>query len=139
MKLGFVTAFSIEENRGEVTRRLKIWFSDDKGKASVFWLQAGQKAKIERPGESYTLKVDQAYATGLQATKDPGVGLVYGGCILMLLGLYVAFFLSHRRLYGIIQVEGSECRILLAGDANKNKVGFERKFTERIKRLDQLS
>jgi len=127
------------ENRGEVTRQLKIWFSDGQGKASIFWLQPGQEAKIKRPDATYILKVEQAYATGLQATKDPGVGLVYSGCILMLVGLYVAFFLSHRRLYGSIQATGSECHILLAGDANKNKVGFERKFTERIKRLEQLS
>ena len=117
---------------------MKIWFSDGSGKASVFWLQAGQEAKIERPGATYHFRVDQAYATGLQATKDPGVGFVYSGCILMLLGLYVAFFLSHRRLYGSIQANESGYHIVLAGDANKNKVGFERKFSERIKSLEEL-
>jgi len=124
------------ESQGEVSKRLKIWFSDHQAEPSVFWINAGQEAIVKRPGGTYHLKVDQLYATGLQATKDPGVGLVYGGCILMLLGLYVAFFLSHRRLYAFVHEEGSECRIFLAGDANKNKVGFEKKISELIKKLE---
>ena len=126
------------ENQGEVTKRLKIWFSDHQGAPSIFWINAGQEARIERPNGSYRFKAEQAYATGLQATKDPGVGLVYGGCMLMLVGLYVAFFLSHRRIWIMILDEGTECRILLAGDANKNKVGFEKKFSLFIKRLEQF-
>ena len=54
----------------------------------------------------------------------------------MLLGLYVAFFLSHRRLYAFVQKQGNECRVFLAGDANKNKVVFEKKITELIKKLE---
>jgi len=127
------------ENQGEVTKRLKIWFSDHQGEPSIFWVNAGQETRIERPKGTYRFKADQVYATGLQATKDPGVGLVYGGCILMLVGLYVAFFLSHRRIWVMVQDEGARCRILLAGDANKNKVGFSRKFYELIKRLEQFS
>lgn len=125
------------ESQGEVTRRLKIWFNDDQGEPSLFWVNAGQEAVVDRPSGTYRLKVEQAYATGLQATKDPGVGLVYAGCILMLLGLYVAFFLSHRRLYAFVRVEDSKCRIFLAGDANKNRLGFEKKFSELFKSLEQ--
>ena len=125
------------ESQGEVTRRLKIWFNDGNGAPLTLWVNAGQETLITRAGGTYHIKIDQAYATGLQATKDPGVGFVYGGCILMLLGLYVAFFLSHRRLYAFVQTEGKNCRIFLAGDANKNKVGFERKFSELIKALEQ--
>jgi len=127
------------EGKGEVSTRLKIWFTDHQGPPSIFWINAGQQAIIKRPGGTYHLKADQLYATGLQATKDPGVGLVYGGCILMLVGLYVAFFLSHRRVYAWVQEEGNHCRIYLAGDANKNKVGFEKKISELIKKLDIFS
>ncbi|MDD2463820.1 MAG: cytochrome c biogenesis protein ResB [Desulfobulbus sp.] len=127
------------ESQGEVTRRLKIWFSDHQGEPSIFWVNPGQDALVQRPNGLYHLKADQVYATGLQATKDPGVGLVYGGCLLMLLGLYVAFFLSHRRLYTFVQKDGNKCRIFLAGDANKNKVGFEKKFSELIKTLESNS
>ena len=38
--------------------------------------------------------------TGLQVAKDPGVWIVWLGCTLMMAGyLYVAFFMSHRRIW----------------------------------------
>jgi cytochrome c biogenesis protein len=125
------------ESQGEVTRRLKIWFTDNQGDPSVFWVNANQEAVVERPSGTYRLTLRQLYATGLQATKDPGVWLVYGGCLLMLAGLYIAFFLSHRKVYAFVRAEADGCRILFAGEANKNKVGFEQKFFELISRLEK--
>ncbi|WP_028583263.1 cytochrome c biogenesis protein ResB [Desulfogranum mediterraneum] len=118
------------ENRGEVTRRVKVWLSDGQGEPSIFWVNLGQEALVERPSGSYTFQAKQLYATGLQVTKDPGVWLVYGGCILMLIGLYVAFFMSHRKLFAMLRSDGSSATILFAGSANKNKVGFEKKFED---------
>ena len=37
--------------------------------------------------------------TGLQVRKDPGVWVVYLGFIVMSIGLYIAFFMSHKK-YG---------------------------------------
>lgn len=118
------------ETQGEVTRKLKIWLTDNQGEPSVLWVDADQEATIERPSGAYRIQARQLYATGLQATKDPGVWLVYLGCLLMLVGLYIAFFLSHRRMYVLIQPQANGSRLLLAGTANKNKVGFEKKFME---------
>ena len=125
------------ESQGEVTRRLKIWFTDNQGDPSIFWVNSDQEAAIERPSGTYLLTVRQMYATGLQATKDPGVWLVYGGCLLMLVGLFIAFFLSHRKIYVFIQPEEKGSRILFAGEANKNKVGFQSKFSEFISKLEK--
>ena len=125
------------ESQGEVTRRLKVWFTDNQGEPSIFWVSGNQEAIIERPSGTYQLTLRQRYATGLQATKDPGVWLVYGGCLLMLAGLYIAFFLSHRKIYVFIQPEGDDSRILFAGEANKNKVGFDNKFSELINKLEK--
>ncbi len=127
------------ESQGEVTRRLKIWFSDGQGEPTTLWINPGQEMVIQRAGATYTLVADQVYATGLQATKDPGVGLVYSGCFLMLVGLYVAFFLSHRRLFAFIAPQQGQCRIIFAGDANKNRVGFEKNFSEFINKLEHNS
>ena len=125
------------ESQGEVTRRLKIWFTDNQGEPSLFWVNINQEAAIERPSGTYLLNIRQLYATGLQVTKDPGVWLVYGGCLLMLIGLYIAFFLSHRKIYVFVQPEANSSRILFAGEANKNKVGFESKFSELISKLEK--
>ncbi len=67
--------------------------------------------------------------TGLSVTKDPGVWVVWIGCGLMILGLIVSFFSSHQRVW--VRIPKSPAgEILLAGSANKNRVGFEKAFGE---------
>lgn len=66
--------------------------------------------------------------TGLQVRKDPGVWIVYLGCIAMALGLYTAFFMNHRRLWVKVIEERNNSRVIIGATAHKNKHGFERKI-----------
>ncbi len=66
--------------------------------------------------------------TGLQVAKDPGVWVVWLGCLLMVAGVYAAFFLSHRRIWVRIQ-NGS---VTMGGNASKNPGAFRQ-------HLDHLS
>jgi cytochrome c biogenesis protein len=66
--------------------------------------------------------------TGLQVRKDPGVMLVYLGCLIMALGLYVTFFMSHRRVWVNVVEEKSTARITIGASANRNRAAFERKI-----------
>ncbi|MCG6881645.1 MAG: cytochrome c biogenesis protein ResB [Deltaproteobacteria bacterium] len=75
------------------------------------------------------------YYTGLQANKDPGVPIVWAGCFLMVTGLFVTFFLSHKRLWVHVVSEGADARIQVAGTTNKNPVGLE---TERRSLIQKL-
>jgi len=59
--------------------------------------------------------------TGLQVAKDPGVWTVWLGCTLMMVGIYVAFFMSHRRIW--VRVENGT--ITIGGNASKNQGGFQ--------------
>jgi cytochrome c biogenesis protein len=115
--------------RGESVARLKIWFTDDQADPSIFWLEPGREAVIQRPSGDYTLSAKQLYATGLQVAKDPGVWWVYIGCGLMLLGLIIAFFMSHRKIWALVYEEDGKTTVLFTGSAHKNKVGFERNFS----------
>ncbi|KWT82941.1 cytochrome c biogenesis protein ResB [Candidatus Magnetominusculus xianensis] len=63
--------------------------------------------------------------TGLQVRKDPGVLLVYAGCLFMTIGLYCAFFLSHKKIWVLLQSEKTKVNIKIAAFANKNKTGYE--------------
>ena len=125
------------ESQGEVTRRIKVWFTDNQGEPSTFWVNINQEALVERPSGTYRFQARQIYATGLQVAKDPGVWLVYSGCLLMLVGLFIAFFLSHRKIYALVQPHDLGSRILFAGEANKNKVGFADKFAHFISKLEK--
>ena len=69
--------------------------------------------------------------TGLSVTKDPGVWVVWIGCGLMIFGLIVSFFFSHQKVWLRIP-RGPEGEIVLAGSANKNRVGFEKTFGELV-------
>jgi cytochrome c biogenesis protein len=59
--------------------------------------------------------------TGLQVAKDPGVWVVWIGCILMVVGIYIAFFMSHRRIW--VRVENGT--VTIGGNASKNQGGFQ--------------
>jgi cytochrome c biogenesis protein len=66
------------------------------------------------------------YYTGLQVAWDPGVWVVYSGFILMIIGCYITFFMSHRQICVDVTDSGEKSRIMVAGTANKNKLGNER-------------
>ncbi|MDP2167200.1 MAG: cytochrome c biogenesis protein ResB [Thermodesulfovibrionales bacterium] len=68
--------------------------------------------------------------TGLQVRRDPGVWVVYLGCLLMSIGLYVVFFLSHRRIWISLHGAKGSVTVTLGASANKNREALERKATK---------
>ncbi|MBI4843064.1 MAG: cytochrome c biogenesis protein ResB [Nitrospirae bacterium] len=66
--------------------------------------------------------------TGLQVSKDPGVWIIYLACIIMTLGLYVAFFMSHKRIWIMLLNEKNSVRVLAGGSATKNRLAFEQEI-----------
>ncbi|UCD32735.1 MAG: cytochrome c biogenesis protein ResB [Desulfobacterales bacterium] len=78
------------------------------------------------------------YYTGLQITQDPGVWLVYTGFIVMIIGCIVTFFMSHQRLCVEVIKSGKKSKIVVAGTANKNKLGMENKVKKIARQLEKL-
>ncbi len=78
----------------------------------------------------YTGAEERMY-TGLQVAKDPGVEIVWLGCLLMVFGIYAAFFLSHRRIWVRIQ-NGA---VTVGGNASKNQGAFQQYFEGLVARL----
>jgi cytochrome c biogenesis protein len=76
-------------------------------------------------------KFVERYYTGLQVNKDPGVWVVYFGFILIIIGCYITFFISHRQICVEVNSAGGRSRVTLAGTANKNQHGMQR-FLERM-------
>lgn len=64
--------------------------------------------------------------TGLQVAKDPGVWIVWLGCMLMVVGIYGAFLMSHRRIW--IRLQNGQ--VTIGGNASKNQGSFEQYFKE---------
>ncbi|MBT0663086.1 cytochrome c biogenesis protein ResB [Geobacter pelophilus] len=87
----------------------------------------GNNAAMNRMNLSYTGGKLVQYSggeefmyTGLQVAKDPGVWTVWLGCTLMMVGIYIAFFMSHRRVW--VRVQNGT--VTVGGNSSKNQGGF---------------
>ena len=82
--------------------------------------------------------VKQDYYTGLQVTKDPGVGLVYVSFILLLLGCVVVFFIPFKRVCVRIRSNGENTDIDMVITSGKYKMAlpqWNRQLKEDIEKL----
>ena len=135
IRFGIINAKAI----GQSIVSSKLWFSEVDGTPSTPWIDDNTSTIIKTGDHEYEVRVKQMYATGLQVAKDPGVWWVYIGCGIMLFGLYVAFFMSHRRIWLLIKNQDTGSEITLSGSANKNRPGFERVFEKLAAELEQQS
>jgi len=93
----------------------------------------------ERRGDRFSfamLGFNQPYFTGLQVAKDPGVNIVWAGCILMIIGPFIAFFMSHKRIWVCIEQDGNTTRVQLAGNAHRNQPGFALAFDDLMQKVE---
>lgn len=72
------------------------------------------------------LSSNEAYATGLQVSRDPGTFYVFLGSAIMLIGLFAAFFMSHRQVWVAVRKD----RIVVAAAASRNPRGLEPRVRE---------
>lgn len=77
---------------------------------------------------------DAKMYTGLQVAKDPGVWVVWLGCALMVVGLFIAFFMSHKRVWIVV----SKGYARMYGNASKNQAAFQMQFEELSDKLKNL-
>jgi cytochrome c biogenesis protein len=103
-----------------------------------FWLLKASPKFDEQRGGPFVLTFEGSKEyTGLQVTKDPGVWVVWIGCGLMIFGLIVSFFFSHQRVWVRIP-KGPGEEIVLAGSTNKNRMGFEKTFSQLVDGVGSL-
>ena len=72
--------------------------------------------------------LETSYYTGLQVNRDPGVAIVWLGFILIIAGLIIAFFTSHKRIWVRLLLDKKGISISIAGTSSKNQVGLEKEL-----------
>lgn len=70
----------------------------------------------------------QVQASGFQITRHPGTIVVYMGFGLLILGVFVMFYVAHRRLWFWVDRSERGSRVLFAGTGNRNQRDFEQEF-----------
>lgn len=74
---------------------------------------------------------DHVEASGLQITRAPGKNIVYTGCVLLITGVFLMFYVPHRRVWAWIGTANGRTSVLLAGSSHRNSLDFDGEF-ERI-------
>ena len=115
--------------------RVEVTF---KGKASQTFIVFKNYPEINaQRGDELIFNYDGSNAkqyTGLQVAKDPGVWVVWLGCLMMVVGLFIAFFMSHKRVWIVV----SKGHARMYGNASKNQAAFSMQFDELSEKLKQL-
>ena len=121
-------------NPVEVLLPLHFPSFDKMRKGAVVISVAEQKAKEFNQMEN----TGQRYYTGLQVTKDPGIWVVYTGFIVMIIGCFITFFMSHQRLCVEVIKGGGKSKVVVTGRSNKNKLGMADKIKKISEQLTKL-
>jgi len=120
---------------------VRLWVADSKGDSQVIWLLKGRTEKFRLDNTIYKVVLDNIqnrYMTGLQVKKDPGVPLIYLGCLGLIFGIFIAFWVPHRRLWLLVKPDGEKTKVLIAGQSNKNKDGFKKEFQRLTKDIQAV-
>ena len=71
----------------------------------------------------------QIEASGLQITRSPGKNIVYFGSTMLIIGVFLLFYVSHRRIWVYLKPQDDgQTEIILAGSANRNEDEFKKYF-----------
>lgn len=82
--------------------------------------------------------VEMGYVTGLQVAKQPGKGLIWGGCLLLSGGLVLALYMVHIRIWGVAGRDSKgKPTLLLGGQASKYRESFETRFNRLADAVEQ--
>jgi cytochrome c biogenesis protein len=102
--------------------------------SAAFWLLQQMSDQDRQRNDAMVFSfggLDSKMFTGLQVAKDPGVNVVWLGCALMVIGITMAFFLSHQRVWvRLAQGQDGRVEVVLAGSASRNRLAFEKKFAK---------
>jgi len=76
--------------------------------------------------------------TGLQVSHEPGQWSVWGGVILMAIGLTFVFYVSHVRIWVVpVRGAGGHSALWVGGAVNRNRDAFEDRFKQLVGQIEK--
>ncbi|MBA4422908.1 MAG: hypothetical protein C0390_07355 [Syntrophus sp. (in: bacteria)] len=124
-------------------RALDVHVYPEKGEETEVWLLMDNPDYDKRRGGDYYLRVKDLKLkkyTGLQVNKDPGEILVWFGSVMLIAGIMIAFFMSHKKLWVSLRTDRKgRSELTIGGTANKNRDAFAREMEPMIQSLKEVS
>lgn len=109
------------------------------GKSVDVWLPPipGFEHNADAPYQFVARDLQMANYTGLEVSHEPGQWGVWGGVLLMGLGLVSVFYLVHVRVWAVPVRQADGSLILwLGGAANRNQDVFEQRFRKVVQEIE---
>ncbi len=69
-------------------------------------------------------------ATGLEMTRSPGKYIVYLGCALLIVGIFMLFYIHPRRVWVMVTNTSQGATVLYGGSDNRKSPDFAREFEQ---------
>lgn len=83
------------------------------------------------PDADYTVELKDAQApeySVLEAASDPGAGVIWAGCALVMAGLFLAFYWPPREIRVLLEESGGKTEVIAGGLSSKAQEAFESEF-----------
>jgi len=113
----------------------------DEKKAEFFDAASAAISAIGRYGSPVYFQLSSFVhhqASGLQIAKAPGKNLVYPGCAMLILGVFLMFYAPQQRLWAWLEQKEGGVRLVLAGHAIRNKLDFSKQYQQIQAQFDRV-
>lgn len=92
-------------------------------------------------GSPFLLKLqgfDHLQASGLQIARSPGKNTVYLGSALLTAGIFLLFYVAHRRVWVRVEAAEGGSQVTVAGSTNRNARDFAGEFRQLADRIQGI-
>ena len=113
----------------------------DEKKAEFFDAASAAISAIGRYGSPVYFQLSSFVhheASGLQVAKAPGKNLVYPGCAMLILGVFLMFYAPQQRLWAWLEQKDGGVRLVVAGHAIRNKLDFSKQYQQIQAQFDRV-
>ncbi len=94
-------------------------------------------AAYEEPFWLQLKTFEHIQASGLQITRSPGKDIVYAGFGLLSGGVFVMFYVPHRRMWALVIPGSDSTEVVLAGVSNRHPGAFGGEFSAVAEALER--
>ena len=119
---------------------VQLGLTDAKGETRKLWILYSQMNSTQGQDAPYEFALRHAtwvQFTGLEVSHQPGQFGVWIGVVLMAIGLVIAFYTQHTRVWAAVEESNGGKVLWVGGTVNKNRERFQTKFAKIKAALEQ--